>query len=155
MTPQNTSVFQVMLIFKTVANDWKFQVKTHILPLACDVWENGGKIGPKMWFLLSINSFLFFFFFSPWLWSSYRKILNDLLFYCELSHDFAGWLKINFRTYINIFSMKLSWDSESSFLHEEFAGFVRVSKPILIFPLDIPWMKTFQLMQPLLISFVV
>lgn len=66
MTPQNTSVFQVMLIFKTVANDWKFQVKTHILPLACDVWENGGKIGPKMWFLLSINSYLFFvLFFSP------------------------------------------------------------------------------------------
>lgn len=71
-----------------------------------------------MWFLLSINSFLFCccgFFFPLWLWSSYCKIPNDLLFYCELSHDFAGWLKINFRTYVNIFSMTLSWDSESSF----------------------------------------
>lgn len=102
------------------------QVKTHILPLACDVWENGGKIGPKcgFCFLLTLTCFLFCFCF--WLWSSYCKIFNDLLFYCELSHDFAGWLKINFRAYTNIFSMKLSWDSESSF-HEEFAGFVRVS----------------------------
>lgn len=82
---------------------------------------------------------LLWFFFPPlWLWRSYCKIPNDLLFYCELSHNFAGWLKINFRTYINIFSMTLSWGSDSSFIHEESAGFVRVSKPILIFLLDIP-----------------
>lgn len=46
-------------------------------------------------------------------------------------------MKINFRIYISIFSIKLSWVSKSGILYEESAGFVRDSKPIMIFPLDI------------------